>query len=308
MMDKTKERDFGIALSGGGHRASLFALGSLLYLVDSGMNWRVATVCSVSGGSITNAFVAQECDFGTVGRDKFDKVAASLAGRITTERIVSLSSPVVGFYMGLLSVLGIAIFWFILARLVGWPSLLRLWAAVLLILVFGLVLLARGTVVAWLLGRAFFVDERGHPSRLGSLRNQTVGQVLCATDLISAAPFYFLCGKEWNAYSPLYGFARAGAMKLRTAVRASAALPGWIPPKLLITACLDWEADPDPRSIPLGEGETLKLSNLERPPQFLFLADGGVWNNLGTQYFERDRAHDVLFPALKTGLKPSINA
>src|SRR5688572_18671350 len=124
-MDKATSRDLGVALSGGGHRASLFALGALLYLVDSRANERVATVCSVSGGSITNAYVAQECDFGTVSQEEFDRVAARFTRIVTTRRIISLSSWVVRLYASLVSVLGIVILWFILARLVGWPPLLR---------------------------------------------------------------------------------------------------------------------------------------------------------------------------------------
>lgn len=223
-------RDLGIALSGGGHRASLFALGALLYLVDSRLNERVATICSVSGGSITNAFIAQECDFGTVRPEEFDEVAARLVKRMTTERTVSLSSWLVRGYLGLLFV-GPALVWLILAGLLGWSSPLEPPAAASLILAFGSLLLLRGTIVAWLLGRAFFLDPQGRPSRLGSLRNKTVGHVLCATDLAAAAPFYFLCGNAWAVYSPRYGFARAGDMKLRTAVRASAAFPFLIPPE-----------------------------------------------------------------------------
>lgn len=48
----------GVAMSGGGHRATAYALGVLLYLVDSGLNRHVQTISSVSGGSILNAFVA----------------------------------------------------------------------------------------------------------------------------------------------------------------------------------------------------------------------------------------------------------
>lgn len=94
-----RERDIGIALSGGGHRASLLALGVLVYLVDSHANERVATVCSVSGRSITNAFVAQECDFGTVRQDEFDHVATKFARIITGRSIVSLSSWAVRIYL-----------------------------------------------------------------------------------------------------------------------------------------------------------------------------------------------------------------
>jgi predicted acylesterase/phospholipase RssA len=296
--DVTPPRDLGIALSGGGHRASLFALGALLYLVDSRANERVATICSVSGGSVTNAFVAQECDFGTVSRRDFDVVAGRLTRTITSEGIVSLSSWVVRFYTGVLTVFGAAIVWFFLARVAGWQSALGLSTAGLLILVFGTLLLLRGTVVAWLLGRAFFLDARGRPSQLGNLRNRTVGHVLCATDLAGAAPFYFLCGNEWAVYSPRYGFARAGAMKLRTAVRASAALPGGIPPKLLLSGRLEWATDPTPPP-------PLKPAPVDPLPSFLFLADGGVWNNLGTQYFERDRELDIAFHLFKKGVNPS---
>src|SRR5256885_1471960 len=49
----------GLALSGGGHRASLFALGVLLYLTDVQKNRDVVSMASVSGGSITNGYFAQ---------------------------------------------------------------------------------------------------------------------------------------------------------------------------------------------------------------------------------------------------------
>lgn len=48
-----------VSLSGGGYRASLFGLGTLLYLVDAGKNAEVCCISSVSGGSITNGYVAQ---------------------------------------------------------------------------------------------------------------------------------------------------------------------------------------------------------------------------------------------------------
>src|SRR5262245_6044086 len=72
--------DLEVALSGGGFRATAFGLGVLLYLADSGLNQRVHTISSVSGGSITNGFVASECDFASVtDTEKFRRVAAQLA-------------------------------------------------------------------------------------------------------------------------------------------------------------------------------------------------------------------------------------
>jgi hypothetical protein len=73
-----------VALSDGGARASLFAVGALAYLVDSGECARVTEICSISGGSITNGFIAQRCDFHSVNRtpDEFDRYAAELTQAI----------------------------------------------------------------------------------------------------------------------------------------------------------------------------------------------------------------------------------
>ena len=52
----------GLALSGGGHRASLFGLGVLLYLADAGKLPDITSIASVSGGSLTNGYIAQKLD------------------------------------------------------------------------------------------------------------------------------------------------------------------------------------------------------------------------------------------------------
>lgn len=59
-----------VALSGGGHRASLFGLGSLLYLADVGENSAVSSIASVSGGSLTNGHLAQTLDYRTASGDE----------------------------------------------------------------------------------------------------------------------------------------------------------------------------------------------------------------------------------------------
>src|SRR5690242_19599408 len=56
----------GVALSGGGHRASLFGLGVLLYLGDARKLPELTSIASVSGGSLTNGYVAQTLDMTTV--------------------------------------------------------------------------------------------------------------------------------------------------------------------------------------------------------------------------------------------------
>src|SRR5689334_16148620 len=87
----------GLALSGGGHRATAYALGVLLYLVDSGLNTRVRTIASVSGGSILNAFVAllttpdgasKQSFRSFAGFGSFDAHAARLASLLAGSRTV----------------------------------------------------------------------------------------------------------------------------------------------------------------------------------------------------------------------------
>jgi hypothetical protein len=85
----------GLAISGGGHRATAYALGVLLYLVDTGLNQKIHTVTSVSGGSILNAFIAllrsadgQKVSFKSFGPGEFDKYAAQLASLISGNRLI----------------------------------------------------------------------------------------------------------------------------------------------------------------------------------------------------------------------------
>ena len=54
----TDGRTLGIALSGGGYRATLFGLGSLWRLNDAGLLGRLDRVTSVSGGSILAGVLA----------------------------------------------------------------------------------------------------------------------------------------------------------------------------------------------------------------------------------------------------------
>src|SRR5437867_2779290 len=82
-MDEDSEvKEIAVALSGGGHRATLFSLGVLMALVDLGLNDEVSQIAFVSGGSITNAFVGWRCNFAAADRAEFDAVAKDLIARI----------------------------------------------------------------------------------------------------------------------------------------------------------------------------------------------------------------------------------
>lgn len=80
-----KEPGVGVAVSGGGHRAALFALGTLMYLADSGRNQDVSSISSVSGGSMTNGVVARSMDFRTVDGPTFQQLMTPLASRLATK-------------------------------------------------------------------------------------------------------------------------------------------------------------------------------------------------------------------------------
>ena len=64
-----QDRRIAVALSGGGHRACLFALDALLYLVDAGKAKQLTSIASVSGGSLTMPDPA-----------RFDVIAAGAGG------------------------------------------------------------------------------------------------------------------------------------------------------------------------------------------------------------------------------------
>jgi predicted acylesterase/phospholipase RssA len=78
----------GLAFSGGGHRATAFGLGALIYLADAGVHRSVSTVTSVSGGSLLNAFMAlqprpwNQCEPDEI-RAAASRLATVLAGNPT---------------------------------------------------------------------------------------------------------------------------------------------------------------------------------------------------------------------------------
>ena len=77
----------GVALSGGGHRAAVFSLGALLYMVDARVSPNVTTISSVSGGSLLNGYLAlQRTSFDRWSQDGFEGPAAAFARCIAGNR------------------------------------------------------------------------------------------------------------------------------------------------------------------------------------------------------------------------------
>ncbi len=91
-----------VALSGGGYRASLFGLGALLYLVDAGKNAEVNSISSVSGGSITNGYVAQQRGYPGTDTASFWRDMQPLARTVAHRTL--WSTPLVWLYLTFLVV------------------------------------------------------------------------------------------------------------------------------------------------------------------------------------------------------------
>ena len=274
-MDPPPNGQLAVALSGGGHRATLFALGALLALVDRGLNRRVAQISSVSGGSIANAFVAQRCHFDQLGPGELDPVAAELVSTIVTRGVMTERSIIA--IVGGAIVAGVAagaLLW-----TVGLPSVLIPFVG--LIVAFGL-LLSTGLLVQRQLDRRYFRRE-GAAGTLGSLGDRTVEHAFCSTDLVLGQPVYFSSwggGSSWRATGrtgTTRSVLRYGAdnLSLAEVVRASSAFPGIPPLRLRVDAKLA-----APARGGRGSGRT--------PPGVLFLADGGLWNNLGSHVLRED--------------------
>src|SRR4051812_44997113 len=90
-----------VALSGGGKRASLFALGSLLALHESGLHVDapLTMVTSVSGGSITNAAIAATCDMRETSVDDFRAIALGVENELSQHRHMYTIRQIVLFWL-----------------------------------------------------------------------------------------------------------------------------------------------------------------------------------------------------------------
>lgn len=253
-----------LALSGGGHRASLFTLGALMYVVDAGRQRDTTSIASVSGGSLTNGFVAQTLDFQTTDPRAFaEKVVAPLAGRIA--RKGTLFAPLLTkLYLLWLVVSFFAAF--LPLWLLNAPWWYRHLAAIAALLVWGWFLGLRGRVCARAFRIALF-SPSGHVTPLAAIHKE-VSHVLCATEVRTAESLYF---SGDFVYGFWFGPGQPGPLPLYRAVQASAAFPGGFPPARIPRHPHQFQGPLEPgKSAPKG--------------RTLILSDGGVYDNMGDQW------------------------
>jgi hypothetical protein len=267
----------GIAISGGGHRATLFGLGALLAAVDLGLNRRVVQISSVSGGSLLNGFVAQRCAFNEEYTESFDRVAAQLATVIVNRGVLTKT----WIWTILLSPIAVCLTAIAILGHAPLPEVL------LLGIVMGLSLAAfllRGWIVEWLLHRRLLGKGEGL-LRIGEMPKRAVEHVMCCTELSQGKPCYistwdggrlYLRTKDSPAWTARWGeWFDVPKLPLTSAVRASAAFPG-IPPRRV-------SVRPKVRPVTTGSGGEVPACH-----RALYLSDGGVWGNLGTQALLED--------------------
>jgi len=83
----------GVAISGGGHRATVWGAGTLLALNDAGLAPAISSVASVSGGSITNGVVAHDVDLATDAPEAVESSLGRLLRHVTGEGLFWFGPP-----------------------------------------------------------------------------------------------------------------------------------------------------------------------------------------------------------------------
>ena len=193
-----------VALSGGGFRASLFGLGAMWALADLRANKLVASISSVSGGSITNAAIAQRTTYRLVTSEAFAVLATDLARRMTGSwSIWRHRGTRIYVAVALLVVTGS----FVAAAWIASSSQHRWWIAVaaslpVLVLAWRTRGLAADSYFRALHGTSL-LSEFGAKGRDMSRQVQEVtDHVICATDLGHGSHVYFA---PRFIYSPGHG-------------------------------------------------------------------------------------------------------
>lgn len=249
------DRDIAVALSGGGHRASAFACGAMLYLGAAGKTAEVRSVASVSGGSLTNGAIAQDVDLATCTQQELEQAVGRVAGRLTGAGTL-FGAPVTWAYLaGLVAAVAATAAGAWLLDGVWW-KLLACGAGALLL---GWLLALRGRVCARAFAKTLF-RSGWRPTRLADVHTG-VDHVICATDLHAGEHVYF-SGRFVYAYR--FGLGSPGRIGLHRVVQASAAFPGAFPVAWMRTAPFSFNS--------LGRARSLALH------------DGGVYDNMADQW------------------------
>jgi NTE family protein len=217
----------GLCLSGGGFRASFYALGCLRYLAEAGQLGTIGAISAVSGGSIAAGMVAH----------RWDGVKAGGA-----DELASFQTAIYEPFRSCVTTNDLRNVWLTRrARRLG---------------------LRGGDVLAGVLDDYLFKPKPGVDRVYVAKLPPGPQVVFTSTDLATGRAFRvsrdFIGSWEFKYHAP------PSHLDLATAVAASAAVPMLFPPVVLPSKGL----------------------GLTDPPDELALADGGVYDNLGLEWFQ----------------------
>lgn len=271
---KLDEIRLGVALSGGGFRATVYGLGALLYLVDSGLNKQVTSISSVSGGSITNGYVAQSCNFQTVTTKEFEKIISDICKNIVSRglitkgqiRAIKLMYVILGLFI-FLSCLEVC------CRFTPFTIVIPAGLLLLSIIVALSLWVFRGKFLEYRLRKVFF--DGGNKKFECFDEDGSVGleHVFCAVDINHGSPVFISTHNSGQIYCDSHGWGSAKHIHLTEAIRSSAAFPGAFSPRRLLTKACNFQ------------GSSVRHPSFPTSNS-LYLVDGGVWNNLGTDWWD----------------------
>ena len=273
-----RTRKIAIALSGGGHRATLFGLGVLLYLTDAGRNRDVTSVSSVSGGSLTNAWLAQGGDYSRLTAEELERrIVRPLVRQVAHLGTLWASWTtwvyIVALCIVLLTVL--SVWWFPI------DLFMRIVAFVLGLTAWGLLAGLRGTMCARAFRRTLYSAD-GRPTLLREIERANVQHIICATDVRAGQHVYF-SGDFVCSYR--LGWGCPAEFRLADAVQASAAFPGGFPPRWLATKHHSF------------------VDGARKTPRFMVLSDGGVYDNMAEQWSIGVRSRKRRWPTQSKALQ-----
>jgi predicted acylesterase/phospholipase RssA len=278
----------GIAMSGGGHRASMWALGPIFYLVRAGKQPEIAAISSVSGGSITNGVLAHEiADLRAVTSDQFPDRVRHLIRHVADVGIFfwgPRTNTYVRALLGLAAGTGLALLatlvWTAVAGLRLGSGLCLAGTAVLLIVT--TYLFERRSIKTDAALAAEHYNTNGTPTPLAAV-DRPVTHVFCATEIQEGRHFYM---SPRFVYSWANGVGIPAALPLSTAVQASACLPGAFAARRLPVA---------PHNFTGAAADTPQHGEI-------VLVDGGVYDNMAEQWLrnlgDREAVHAALPPQL----------
>ncbi|GAA2779705.1 patatin-like phospholipase family protein [Kitasatospora sp. CM 4170] len=262
----------GVAISGGGYRATMWGIGALLYLADTGRHKDVVAISSVSGGSVANGVVAHETDYRQDPGADFAERVRPLIRHCARTGLFFWGPSTNRYVRSLFALAGLALLTLLAGVVATAVDGLRLVSGVLLGA--GLLLLAgallyferRSVVVDKALAREFFHRD-GAATGLAAVR-RSVDHVFCTTELQSGDHFYF---SPAFVYGYRFGAGEPGDLPLSTAVQASACLPGAFAVRRLPADRHHFTPGADPVA------GTPTASDM-------VLTDGGVYDNMADQW------------------------